>query len=213
MYLLIDKWVHNLKVSAWDQIKVLVETKGIIRPRDLHALGIAPHNLNELAKNGQLLRIGRGLYTLPQHEWTANHSLAEVAKAVPNGVICLLSALRFHEVGTQSPFEVWLAISRNHTRAPKPRNVTIRTIKLSGSAFSEGVEFHEIEGIRVPIYGIAKTVVDCWRFRNRIGIDVALEALREVIRKRTVTLDQLRWYGKAGRVWNVMQPYVVALFI
>ena len=206
-----NKWVHNLKVNAQDTIAVLAKEKGILRPRDLAQLGIAATNLNHMAAKGLLSRVGRGLYTLPDHEWTEHHSLAEVAKAVPNGVICLLSALRFHEIGTQSPFEVWVAIPRDKARPARMRSVQLRTVKFSEAMYSQGIEMHSIEGTEVRVYNIAKTVVDCWRFRNKIGKEIPLEALREVLSKRKLSLDDLRRYGESARVWNVMSPYVEAM--
>ena len=189
----------------------LAKEMGILRPHDLDRLGLAPHNLNDMATRGLLTRIGRGLYTLPDHEWSENHSLAEVAKAVPRGVVCLLSALRFHNIGNQSPFEVWIAIPRDKARTPRSRSVQLRVVKLSGHGYREGIDTHIIEGTEVRVYNIAKTVADCWKFRNKIGLDVAIEALRHVIRTRMVTLEELRQFAQAGRVWTVMLPYVEAM--
>jgi predicted transcriptional regulator of viral defense system len=164
-----------------------------------------------MAARGQLRRIGRGLYTLPNHEWSESHSLAEVAKAVPSGVVCLLSALRFHDIGTQSPFEVWVAIPRDKAGVPRAKSVQVRVLKFSNGSYTDGIELYRIENTEVRVYGIAKTVADCWRFRNKIGVDVALEALRDVITNRRASLDDLRRFGQAGRVWNVMRPYVEAI--
>lgn len=198
-------------MKHWESVIELAKERGIVRPRDLRELGIAPENINYMTQQGMMVRLGRGLYSLPSHEWTENHSLVEVARVVPSGVICLLSALRFHEIGTQSPHEVWVAIPRGKTTPPRRRTVVMRSVWFSGRTYTEGIEMHLIEGIEVPIYGIAKTVADIWKFRNKIGMEVAIEALREVLQKRMVTLDELRNYSESARVWNVIRPYVEAM--
>lgn len=195
-------------MDGWPAVLEFARGVGVIRPRDLLLLGLAPENVHALAKRGLLVRIGRGLYTLPDFEWTENHSLVEVSKAVPRGVVCLLSALRFHEIGTQSPAEVWVALPRGHAHLPLRRTVAIRTIWLSAVGYESGIEQHRIEGNDVPIYGIAKTVVDCWRFRNRVGMDVAQEALREVVSTKRVGMDELYHYAVLAKQWNIMMPYL-----
>ena len=156
------------------------------------------------------MRTGRGLYGLAEAEVTAHHGLALAGKAAPKGVICLLSALRFHEIGTQGPHEVWVAIERRAAR-PRIKRPKMRIVRFSGKAFSEGMEEHVIEGVRVRIYNAAKTVADCFKYRNKIGVDVALEALREVIRGRRCTIDALWRYGEICRVTRTMRPYMEAI--
>lgn len=156
------------------------------------------------------MRVGRGLYRLPDAEVTAHHGIAQASKIVPKGVICLLSALRFHEIGTQVPHEMWIAIDRKSAR-PQARNPKMRIVRFSAKALTEGIDKHSIEGVPVKIYNPAKTVADCFKYRNKIGLDVALEALREVIRERKCTIDELWQYAKICRVTNIMRPYMEAI--
>src|ERR1017187_4265227 len=140
----------------------------------------------------------------------ADHNFAQVARRVSQGVICLLSALAFHDVGTQNPFEVWIAIPRG-MRHPKLDATLLRVTTLSGAAYAEGIEEHMIEGVTVRIYGVAKTVVDCFRFRNKIGLDVAMEALRESLRSQKTTINEINRFAKLARLGRVMRPYLEAL--
>ena len=182
----------------------------VIRPRDLDAHGIPRKYLNLLYHRGMLQKSGRGLYMSPEAQPTENHTLAEVCKRVPHGVVCLLSALRFHELTTQLPFEVWLAIDRK-ARMPKEPGLPIRTIRFSGKARTEGTKTYLIEGISVKVYTPAKTVSDCFKYRNKIGLDVAVEALRDCITQRMCTLDELWKYAEICRVANIMKPYMEAM--
>lgn len=192
-----------------ERILALARAAGAIRTRDVAALGIAPGAaLHRLVQRGQLERVGRGLYMLPDFAVTEHHTKVEVAKRVPNGVICLLSALRFHELGTQLPFEVWLAIE-GHAHRPQLDWISLRVFRMSGPAFSTGIETHVIEGVPVRVYSAAKTVVDCFKFRNKVGIDVAIEALHDYIRKRG-SLDELWRCAQACRVARIMRPYIEA---
>jgi predicted transcriptional regulator of viral defense system len=133
-----------------------------------------------------------------------------VSTAIPRATVCLLSALQFHGIGTQMPFEVWIAIDRRDRR-PALKYPPLRIARFSGTALSQGVESHRIEGQAVRVYNLAKTVADCFKYRNKIGIDVALEALREAWRARRVTMDELDRYACICRVQRVMQPYLEAL--
>lgn len=188
----------------------LVRNRGLIRPRDLAPLGIPRVALTRAVRRGQLERIGRGLYGLPGRPVSAHGALAEVARRVPKGVVCLLSALRFHGLTTQAPFEVWLAID-NKAIAPKLDYPPLRIVRFSGAALTAGVEEHVVDGVTVRVTGVAKTVADCFKYRNKIGLDVALEALREAWRKKRMTSDDLWHYAKVCRVANVMRPYMESL--
>lgn len=190
-----------------NRVLKLARAAGIIRVRDVRARGLHPEYLRRLVAEGLLERVARGVYTPADLDPSPNYSLAQAAKQVPHGVVCLLSALRFHEVGTQSPFEVWMAIDR---RARKPNLGTpkVRMVRFSGTALSAGVERHRIEGVEVPIYSVAKTVADCLKYRNKIGLDVALEALREGLRERRFTRDELWEHAKVCRVASVLRPYL-----
>ena len=197
-------------VNQAEAVKALARTKGILRPRDLAAKGIPREILRRLCESGELTRTGRGLYVVEMDSITENHTLAEVARLAPRGIVCLLSALRFHELTTQIPGEIWLAIPSN-ARRPKGGTATIRPVHFSGAALTEGVEEHIIEKAPVHVYSAAKTVADCFKARNKIGLDVALEALRDFWRKRKGTMDELVRFAKICRVARIMQPYLESL--
>ena len=196
--------------TAANKLIDLVRNHGLIRPRDLAPLGIPRVSLTRAIRRGELERIGRGLYGLPGRPVSAHGSLAEVARRVPKGVVCLLSALRFHGLTTQAPFEVWLAIE-NKAIAPKLDYPPLRIVRFSGAALTAGVEEHVVDGVAVRVTGVAKTVADCFKYRNKIGLDVALEALREAWREKRMTSDDLWRYAKVCRVANVMRPYMESL--
>ena len=186
-----------------------VKKHGIIRIRDATEQGIHPEYLRRLCEKGLLVKMGRGIYIPADSETSPNVGLAQVAKRLPHGVICLLSALQFHNIGTQSPFEVWTAIDRKAAK-PKIDYPPVRILRFSGKALSEGVETHRIEGVKVKIYNKAKTIADCFKYRNKIGLDIALEALKDCRQRRLCTNDQLWKYSKICRVSKVMKPYLEA---
>ena len=193
-----------------EQVHQMVRKQGMIRPRDLKEYNIPREYLQRLYERGELLRSGRGIYTLADAEITENNSLAEACKRVPQGVICLLSALRFHNIGTQSPFEVWIAI---HPKSFRPRAdyPPLHIVRFSDFSLTAGVEEHSVpEGI-VRVYNVPKTIADCFRYRNKIGLDVALEALRAVWREKKTTMDELWHYAHLVRVSTVMKPYLEGL--
>ncbi len=197
------------KQTTEQRVIEAVRREGILRPRDLDGLGIARTYLQRLEEKGLLERIGRGLYHLPSADVTEHHSLAAACKLVPHGVVCLLSALQFHELTTQAPFEVWLAIEQG-ARRPGVNNPPLRVVHFSGPAFHEGIDAYEIEGVTVQVYNPAKTVADCFKFRNKIGLDVAIEALRDYLRRYPRGIDELWHYTKLCRVANVIRPYLEA---
>lgn len=193
-----------------EKVLELAREAGVLRPRDLDPLGIPRTYLSRLQKTGRLQRIGRGLYVVPDAEATEHRSLAEAAKRVPNGVICLLSALRFHELTTQAPFEIWIAIAEKAWR-PKVDYPRLHIVRFSKVTLTEGVEEHTLEGVPVRVFNAPKTVADCFKYRNKIGLDVAIEALRECRRARRCTMDDLWHFADVCRVRNVMRPYLEAL--
>ena len=196
--------------SSTEKLLNFVRAKGLVRPIDLDPLGIPRVALTRAVRRGHLERIGRGLYGLPARRVSAHTTLAEVASRVPKGIVCLLSALRFHDLTTQAPFEVWLAIA-NKAAAPKLDYPPLRIVRFSGAALHEGVEEHNIDGVTVRVTNIAKTVADCFKFRNKIGLDVALEALRDAWASKRMTSTEIWQYAKIDRVTNVMQPYLESL--
>lgn len=201
--------------STQDAILDLAGVRGLIRALDLDARGLPRVSLTRLVRQGRLARVGRGLYALPDRPVSEHSALAEVARRHPRAVVCLLSALRFHELTTQAPFEVWLAIP-SKARPPQLDYPPLRIVRFSEAGLSEGVEEHEIDGVPVRITGIARTVADCFKYRNKIGLDVALEALKETLREqgdrgRRGSIDEIWRYAQLDRVANVMRPYLEAL--
>ena len=188
----------------------LTRKLGVIRPRDLKSIGVPRVYLKQLVERGELLKTGRGLYVIAGETLTENHSLAEAAKRSPKAVICLLSALRFHGLTTENPAEVWIAIPRG-ARPPKSGAPALRVARFSGRMLTEGVQRHVIQGVSVPVYGVAKTVADCFRFRHRIGVNIAVEALRDAWRDKKAASGELWHYAKVCRVLNVMRPYFDSL--
>jgi len=192
---------------ATQRILSLAARQPLVRPRDVEALGIAREFLLRLYRQGILVRPARGVYALADSSVTEHHSLAVAAKLVPRGVVCLLSALRFHGLTTQDPHEIWMAIDFK-ARKPSIESPALRIVRFSGRALMEGIETHVVEGVRVQVYSAAKTVADCFKYRNKIGIDVAIEALRDALRKRKASIDEIHRFAKVCRVGNVMRPYL-----
>lgn len=191
-------------------LRDLAFSKAILQARDFARLRIHPQEIRRLVSKGELIRVGRGRYLLPQAEHSENVGLALVAAAVPRSVICLLSALRFHAIGTQAPHEVWIAVVQGEAR-PRLDYPSVRLTLVSGRAFSYGIERHQIDGIPVRIYSRAKTVADCFKFRNKVGLDVAIEALREALRTKTCSREEIWAAAKVCRVSAVIRPYMEAI--
>ena len=198
------------KVSKSKKVLDIARKAGMFRAHELAKQGIPRVYLQRLEQQGLLVREARGLYAHPDAKITENHSLAEAAKRVSHGVLCLLSALRFHGLTTQNPSEIWLAIAWK-ARAPKKDAQPLRIVRMSGKALTEGIEQHQIEGVSVKIYNPAKTVADCFKYRNKVGLDAALEALRDYRRKHRGGMDELWRFAKICRVARVMRPYLEAL--
>ena len=196
--------------SSHQRILELAAQRGLIRPLDLHEHGLPTVALTRLVRQGLLQRVGRGLYAIPDRAVSEHGVLSEVARKHPQVIICLLSALRLHELTTQSPFEVWLAIP-NKARAPKMDYPRLRIVRFSGAALTQGIEEHLIEGVPVRVTNVARTVADCFKYRNKIGLDVALEALREAWKGKRVGMDELWRSAQLCRVANVMRPYLESL--
>lgn len=181
-----------------------------VTAREIAAAGIHRQVLTRLVEAGQLERVVRGVYRRPEGSFTEHHGLVLASAAVPHGTIALLSALQFHGIGTQLPSEVWIAIDRR-ARRPALKYPPLRVVRYMGTALTEGVESHRVEGHMVRVYNVAKTLADCFKYRNKIGIDVALEALRDAWRARRFTMDELDHYARVCRVQRVMRPYLEAL--
>lgn len=193
-----------------DRTLKLARRRQGVTSRELAAAGIHRQVLSRLVAEGELERVARGLYRPPEQSISEYHGLVIAAAAVPHGVVCLLSALQYHGIGTQLPSEVWMAIDRR-ARRPVLRYPPLRIVRYSGAALTEGVGSHVIEGRTVKVYNVAKTLADCFKYRNKIGLDVALEALREAWRAKRFTMDELDRYAAICRVQRVMRPYLEAL--
>ena len=183
---------------------------GIARSRDLEREGVSRTQIRRLLEQGLLQRVGRGLYSMPGAIQTERQDLAEAARRVPGGVVCLLSALRVHGLTTQNPFEVWMAIERKAWR-PQVDHPPLRLIYLRGPALEEGVEEHDVGGVNVRVFSAAKTVADCFKFRNKIGTDVAVEALRDYHRHHPKKLEAVWHFAEIDRVTRVLIPYLETL--
>ncbi|GAB4066904.1 type IV toxin-antitoxin system AbiEi family antitoxin domain-containing protein [Ancylobacter sonchi] len=163
-----------------------------------------------MERDGEVLRLARGLYQLPDAPLDAHHSLAEAAKRVPKGVICLVSALAFHQLTDQLPRQVWIAIGQKDW-APKADGAPVRLVRFTDRLLTEGVESHTIEGVPVKVFGVAKTIADCFRYRNKIGLSVAIEGLQEALRQRKTTPGEIARQAERGAVATIIRPYLEAL--
>lgn len=196
--------------KTFEKTMQYIRQHGIVRSRDIEAIGVPRVYLLRLYRQGKLSRTGRGIYTLPDAAVTERHSYAEVAKRVPEAVLCLLSALAFHEITTQSPASVWIALGKG-ARKPAILSPSLRVVRLTGPSLSEGIEEHPVEGVTVRVYSAAKTVADCFKFRNKIGLDIAIETLKDCLRQKKTTVNEIYRYAKICRVSNVIRPYMEAL--
>ena len=197
-------------MTETDQTLALVKRLGLVRPKDLNQHGIPVIYLRRLLHRGELVQLTRGVYAVKGHEPTLHHSLAMVSKRIPRGVVCLLSALAYHDIGTQLPSVVWLAIDQR-SRPLVTTDLPAKIVRFSAQSLVEGVEEHSVEGVTVRITNPAKTVADCFKFRNKVGLDIALEALRDAWRKRKVTMVELDRFAATNRMTNVMRPYLEML--
>jgi len=198
-----------IMTSIREQILIVAETRSVFNAADIDNKGSIRTELGRMVASGELIRVERGLYALADSEVSQHHSLVAASKLYPGGVICLISALYFHGIGTQMPYETW--IMRADKNQPSHKAAAVRFMYCSGAAFDFAVEKHMLEGSEVSIYSPAKTVADCFKYRNKIGLDVALEALKEGWSDKRFSLDELWSAAKVCRVQNVMQPYVEML--
>jgi predicted transcriptional regulator of viral defense system len=188
----------------------LTRQKGVLRARDLDAAGIPRIYLSRLTASGQLEKAGRGLYRLPDYPLTEHAGLTAVATKVPQAVFCLLTALQFHELTTQLPRQIWIAMPRG-SHLPRIDYPPIKMIQSTGDAYSEGIEVFERDQVMLRVYSVAKTIADCFKHRNKIGLDVAIEALKDARSRKKVNAEDLWRYAQICRVANIMRPYLDAL--
>ncbi|HAU37792.1 MAG TPA: transcriptional regulator [Phycisphaerales bacterium] len=199
-----------MSTSYSNKVLDLARKAGVIRSRDLDAIGVPRQYLSILVRRGAIQRVGYGLYAATDAEVTAEHTVVEASKKVPRGVLCLLSALRLHGLTTQAPFEVWMALDRKAWR-PKVEYPPLRIVRFSGKALTGRIQEREIEGVTVRVYDPAKTVADCFKYRNKIGNDVAMEALRDCWKKRLATMDDFWDAAAICRVSRIIRPYLESL--
>ena len=193
-----------------DLAKNMLRDRGIVRLSEFKTAGITAATIGRMRENGDVIRLARGLYQLPDAPLDANHSLAEAAKRVPKGVICLTSALAFHEITDQLPRSVWLAIGKNDW-SPQDDEPSLRIVRFTDSLLAEDVETTLIEGVPVKVFGVAKTIADCFRHRRSVGQSVALEGLQEALRQRKATPAEIARSANTGGVSTIIRPYLEAL--
>jgi predicted transcriptional regulator of viral defense system len=192
------------------RVLTLLQQQGLLRASDLDAIGVPRVVLSRLTNSGHLERVGRGIYRARGSVVSEHESLATIAVKVPQAVFCLLTALQFHDLTTQLPRQIWIAMPRG-SHAPRIDYPPLKMVQMADAAYSAGIETHERDGVQLRVYGIAKTVADCFKYRNKIGLDVALEALKEVRAKRRASADELWRHASICRVTNVMRPYLEAI--
>lgn len=194
-----------------DQLLSLARERGVVRASDLDEAAIPRAYLSRLVRRGLLIKTGRGTYMHPDAELTEHHTLAEVSRGVPAAVVCLLSALRYHELTTQNPSEVWVMLPRGAWRPAAVGSTPLRVITASRALYGADIEEHVIEGVRVRVHSAVRTVGECFHHRSAVGLDVALEALRDLLRRQPSCRDELWRCARRLRVWSVLRPYLEAL--
>ena len=198
-----------MSLNQSDQILKLARQRPMLAASDVRALGWSGQLLLKLHYAGKLERVSRGLYRFPGANISEHQTLIEICQRVPKAVICLLSALQYHEIGTQQPCEVWVALPEA-TQTPAKAYPPIRIARMRGDAYASGIETVIENGGSIRVYGVAKTVADCFKFRHKIGLDVALQALKESWRSGKLNIDELSHFARINRVQRVLQPYLEA---
>jgi len=199
-----------MKSAKEKAIEYIEAAGGLIRTGEALGKGIHRRTLYGLRDDGTLIQVSRGLFQLADIEIPAQVGLAEIAKKVPNGVVCLISALSFHELTTQTPHYVWLAVERK-ARKPKIKYPPLRVFFFSGDMFGQGITVHEIMNQKVKIYDAPKTVIDCFRWQKAVGLDVAIEAAKEYLKRRDSSPSKLVQYAKICKVEKLVRPYLQAI--
>lgn len=202
-----------MQENQQDTIKTIRQHDGIINPSQAKSVGIEPHKLYSLRDKGKLIAINRGLYRLSDINPTENYDLIVVSKRIPQAIICLISALSFHNLTTQIPHKVYLALPGPGAIVSTPKNYKnppIKVFRFSGMSFSEGIDSYTEGKTTIKVYNPAKTIADCFKFRNKIGLDVALEALKLYCSSKSFDINLLTYYSKICRVQNVIKPFLQA---
>jgi len=193
-----------------DIAKQLLSNNSIVSSRELVDSGVHRETIRRLVDSGEMIRVSRGLYTSSQFIPDEKYSLIVAQKTVKRGVVCLLSALSFHEIGTQNPSDVWMAIARPG-RIPTVNNIPMKVITFSGASYTQGIETHQIDGSEIRVYCISKTIADCFKYRNKIGLDVAIEALKDAIHSKRTSIKEIIHYAEICRVKEIMRPYMESI--
>jgi len=188
----------------------ILNQKALVKTKELNNAGVHRETIRRMVADGEIIKVARGLYSSPEYIPNERYSLIEAQKIVNKGVVCLLSALSYHEIGTQNPSEVWMAIPRG-SRHPRIEYSPIRLITFSGEAYTKGIKSIQIDEEKISIYNIPKTIADCFKYRNKIGLEVAVEALKDVLQNKRVTVDELLHYAEICRVRNIITPYIESL--
>lgn len=201
---------YNTSETQGERARNLLVQHGMMRIRELEAKGIAATTIARLLSDGTVMRLSRGLYQLADADIDANHDLAEAAKRVPKGVVCLTSALAYHELTDQMPRKVWMAIGHKDW-PPGDHGPRLKVVRMSDTLLRSDVETHMVENVSVPMFTIPRTLVDCFRHRKSVGINVAIEALRETLRQRKATPAVIAECARKRGAWSVMAPYLETL--
>lgn len=198
------------QASQREQALSLLQSRGMMRLREFGEAGITAATVSRLERDGAIVRLARGLYQLADVDLDQQHSLAEVAKLIPKGVVCLTSALAFHGLTDQLPARVWVALAKKDWR-PRIAHPPVRIVRFPPELLATGVEHHPVEGVPVPVFGVAKTIADLFRYRRTVGEAIVIEALRETLRQRKATPAEIARFAEQARVWKIMQPYLTTL--
>ncbi|QDL93297.1 transcriptional regulator [Paroceanicella profunda] len=199
-----------ISISQRQIAYTVLTVRGISRLAELREAGVTAATMSRMERDGEVLRLARGIYQLSDAPLDVHHSLAETAKRIPKGVVCLVSALAFHGLTDQLPRQVWLAVGQKDW-SPKPEGTPIRLVRFTNRLLTEGVETRPVEGVTVKVFGVAKTIADCFRYRNKIGLSVAIEGLQEALRQRRTTPGEIARQAERGTVATVIRPYLEAL--
>lgn len=199
-----------MKDNFQSVIKIFQKNNGVMKSSQLFKMGIQPRILYAMRDNGLVVQEGRGLYRLANEQVWSDPDLAVVSLLIPKGVICLISALYFHQITTQIPHDVYIALPKDSEK-PRIKYPPTRFFWISPAPFKAGIEKHKVDNVEIRVYSVAKTIADCFKFRNSIGMDVALEALREGLRQKKATPYEIQRFARVDRVERIMQPYLEAL--
>ncbi len=201
--------INGMKTQR-ETVRKLLETSPLRNSNEFVSAGVDTKTLTRMVEDGEIQRMARGLYAAADYIPGPHYSLIESCKLIGTGVVCLLSALSFHEIGIQNPSLVWIAIERG-TRTPRVEDYPIQISLFSGESYSSGIEAYTVDGVVIRVYCIAKTIADCFKYRNKIGLDVAIEALKDVMQNKRTSIEEILHFAKICRVEKVIKPYMESL--